>query len=1135
LFLSPLTSYLVSVGSTTLTWSSTNAPSCTASGNWSGSKAISGSQTNNDLTADKHYVLTCTGAGGSADDSADVNVGAPPAPTLTFTATETNVPYDGSTTLKWSSTNATSCTATGNWNGTKDLSGQEVRSSITEDKSYTLTCTGAGGSIDRTVSVTVGAAPPQVDLTADPNDINYRDRATLSWSSTDAVLCKASGDWSGVKPASGRETTARLNADSTFALTCFGEGGRTTDIALVNVGRPPGNEPTIVATADPSQLEYLGHTTINWTTTNTDTCTASGAWSGAREQEGSEQVGPLSGDSVFTLGCSGPGGDTSRSITVVVDTPPEPPTLDLTVTPDSVPRGGGATITWASENTVGCLAAGGWDGARESSGSASTGPLTTSTTYTLTCVGTEEAITKEVTVDVRNDAVPAPELTSFSADPATVEYGGTVELQWSVTDAAWCTASGAWSGVKPASGTEQTRALSADSDFFLTCFNASGTATGSVTVQVGGPQGGEPVVTLSSDDAWVDYQGTPTLTWSTANADSCEASGAWSGTRDVTGSEQTAPLTESSDFTLTCSGPNGVAESHVAIAVGAGSDPWLELSAAPSTVDYGGATQLVWSAANVDDCVASGAWSGSRPFSGSEVAQNLIVENTFTLTCSGASGTIERSVTVSVGEPAAATLSLSADPEHVAYGGVSVLSWSGENLDHCEASGGWQGSRTTNGIESTDALTYTQDFILECTSAAGPLSVRVTIDVDEPAAEDGDFDGLSDEWELHYFGDLSHDGHADGDGDGLDDTHEFAAFTDPTNWDTDGDGSSDAEELYYGSSPLDPLDLWTVHRPDQPEVDGSHTLALLNGELTTMAPFSDPDGDHIGSSEWQLAMDESFEDLLFDRPVLDTETLIVPAGVVEKDGAYWARTRQYDVYGLPSDWSAATLIHTEASFPNDADGDETDDAYQVQGFADTNDDGLADDTQGIGTVYDAEGHNVVGFEPDQGTIHMYTAIANADLPDGNLYADTLTYGMFAFSIDGLPVDPESPASVQVTIYLPEAASALSGWYKYDDATHVITDFSAYARVHDGNITLNLVDGGTGDADGVVNGIIIDPSGPAIVAMDPEPVDDGGGSDPPDDGGSGNGGGDGGGGGGGAIDPLLLALLAGSLVRRRKVA
>jgi Tol biopolymer transport system component len=48
-------------------------------------------------------------------------------------------------------------------------------------------------------------------------------------------------------------------------------------------------------------------------------------------------------------------------------------------------------------------------------------------------------------------------------------------------------------------------------------------------------------------------------------------------------------------------------------------------------------------------------------------------------------------------------------------------------------------------------------------------------------AEDSDNDGLPDDWEVAYFGDLGRDGLGDYDGDGLTDRQEYLAGTDPTN------------------------------------------------------------------------------------------------------------------------------------------------------------------------------------------------------------------------------------------------------------------------------------------------------------------------------------------------------------------
>ena len=74
---------------------------------------------------------------------------------------------------------------------------------------------------------------------------------------------------------------------------------------------------------------------------------------------------------------------------------------------------------------------------------------------------------------------------------------------------------------------------------------------------VADPVATAPVVTLSANPTTLDSGGTSTLTWSTTNATSCTASGAWSGSRAVSGSEPTGTITAMSTFTLTCTGPGG--------------------------------------------------------------------------------------------------------------------------------------------------------------------------------------------------------------------------------------------------------------------------------------------------------------------------------------------------------------------------------------------------------------------------------------------------------------------------------------------------------------------------------------------------------------------------------------------------
>jgi hypothetical protein len=63
------------------------------------------------------------------------------------------------------------------------------------------------------------------------------------------------------------------------------------------------------------------------------------------------------------------------------------------------------------------------------------------------------------------------------------------------------------------------------------------------------------------------------------------------------------------------------------------------------------------------------------------------------------------------------------------------------------------------------------------------------------AGTDSDNDGLPDDWEFKFFGNLNQTGTDDPDQDGLDNAREFALGTSPTDADTDRDGLTDGEEV----------------------------------------------------------------------------------------------------------------------------------------------------------------------------------------------------------------------------------------------------------------------------------------------------------------------------------------------------
>ncbi len=76
--------------------------------------------------------------------------------------------------------------------------------------------------------------------------------------------------------------------------------------------------PTVTLTATPSLVAFNNSTTLSWTSTKIDSCTASGGWSGSKAVSGSQTTGALGFDTTFVLDCTGPEGTASDSAMVTV-------------------------------------------------------------------------------------------------------------------------------------------------------------------------------------------------------------------------------------------------------------------------------------------------------------------------------------------------------------------------------------------------------------------------------------------------------------------------------------------------------------------------------------------------------------------------------------------------------------------------------------------------------------------------------------------------------------------------------------------------------------------------------------------------------------------------------------------------
>jgi hypothetical protein len=379
--------------------------------------------------------------------------------------------------------------------GTGESASTAVRAALTSARLTTLWTLPArvalaDSSLLSRLADRMGAQPtataPIASLSASSISVAVNETVTLSWAATSADLCLAAGDWTGNRALEGFETTPPLGRSSGYELRCAGLGGiseQSVQIAVTDGSQPP----MVSLSADDGELHSGGRTVLRWTSANATACTAAGGWSGPRAVLGDATTDALQTDTVFSLTCTGPGGSDTTSVTVVISAVPEPaPTLSFTLSSSRIDSGQSVTLSWDATNASSCQAADGWSGSRSVSGTTSSGSLTSTTSYSLTCSGPGGSVTLDRTVMV-NPAPPppAPKVTLSAAD-TVIDEGATTSLNWSSSDATECTASGGWSGSRSTSGSAVVGPLSVRTTFSISCSGAGGSALAMVAISVNG-------------------------------------------------------------------------------------------------------------------------------------------------------------------------------------------------------------------------------------------------------------------------------------------------------------------------------------------------------------------------------------------------------------------------------------------------------------------------------------------------------------------------------------------------------------------------------------------------------------------------------------------------------------------------
>lgn len=276
-------------------WSSSYTSSC--SGTNVSISGTSGTQnTVNEPSAGSAltYTLYCSGSMyGSVSRSITVTVDNP-TPSCSISLSPNPINEGSSSTLSWSSSNASSFYIQNV--GYVSASGSATVSP-SETTSYAGSVTGTGGS---------------ASCTGDSN-----------------LVVNQSCPFAGSSVTHGQSVTAYLESELPYGSTCSSETRTCSDGTLsgtyqyssctVSEVPPP---PTNISLSVTPSIVYRNNTaTVTWSSEGADSCTVTGggsSWSGTASSPSGETTNPIIGEVVYLLQCSNAGGTTSASSTVKV-------------------------------------------------------------------------------------------------------------------------------------------------------------------------------------------------------------------------------------------------------------------------------------------------------------------------------------------------------------------------------------------------------------------------------------------------------------------------------------------------------------------------------------------------------------------------------------------------------------------------------------------------------------------------------------------------------------------------------------------------------------------------------------------------------------------------------------------------
>ncbi len=600
--------------SATLTWNASGVDSCASSGDWSGTRALTGTQAVSPGAGNYTYTLICQNSSGTVSSTANLSV----LPRKTTTSDEGKVEVavspetinEGeSATISWVTSDVNSCIASGAWNGSLENSGSQTVTPTAGNYDYTVTCQGTSGAIESTASLLVNTVA-FVDLKVTPTSITDGESAEISWTSSGVTSCLASGAWSGNINGTGTTTVSPPAGTYEYQIICQSNSGSLSDISTLEVAVDvdvdsietlvPGQSLSGQLGADGDNDRYAIILEAGTTYLFEMKGVASGVGTvedtvlALFDADGNEVAfnddGGLDLESriVFTPDSNGTyyllasaySADELGSYEVSVELAENAELVALELSSQFIIEGQSATLSWNAGNLSNCQAYGAWDGPQANTGSLVLSPSVGEHFYLLECESSTDVLSSSVwlVVDLDLNAGNIGNLEAGTTNDGSLDSLGesdryAVYLEAGVKYA--INLRGAPSGWGTLADpllhlfNESGWYLASDDDggvgedsfiefvpdtsgiYYLAAESFENAGTGTYHIQIE-----QKDIDIEVSNYYPDAFDQITLSWSSFGASNCEAWGGWSGTIASSGSATVTALPGIREYGVTCLNEN---------------------------------------------------------------------------------------------------------------------------------------------------------------------------------------------------------------------------------------------------------------------------------------------------------------------------------------------------------------------------------------------------------------------------------------------------------------------------------------------------------------------------------------------------------------------------------------------------